>query len=510
MKPTLLLLILVILTVLIIVLGCTAKKYEVDYCGEMQMYEGAKDSYAPGTQVSLYYTLFADDTSYAFYLDDEKLSVEFDSAKGYFIRFTMPDHDVRLSCVTENTMTDTIYIPETESVSEPNESSSEIPEVQFLKLIRSDTHNTKWDEDSNHLLADSKYSSVTMLAEDAAAFPALAEALEQIAMMQKRSMDDEFDNLVGFAQEALAGIGFAPFRTQISTLDIHVRRADSLVVSLLADSYADNGLIEGYRAFHGITLDSATGRELTINDVIRKMDDVVQVVKQELNSHMWTGDFYSDTAVEDYFINTPTDGFSWTLDNNGITFYFMPGDLCEPGFGYQTATVSFTGHRDLFEEKYFIEPKEYIAELSCGSSFFANLDDDPDLEELNFIGFKDDGGRFYESFGIYTDIDGHYMEEEIFAYDLHPYYVKTADNRHYLYLFLAQTEEGACEMKLLVYDVSGQKFTKVGEMNACPGYMYPDSFIQPIDPRAFRLDNRDNPEQDEVYSVGKDGIPELT
>ena len=62
-------------------------------------------------------------------------------------------------------------------------------------------------------------------------------------------------------------------------------------------------------------------------------------------------------------------------------------------------------------------------------------------------------------------------------------------------------------MQLLIYDVSGQNFTKVGEMNACPGFMFPDSFIQPTDPTAFRLDDRDSPEQEEVYTVGENGLP---
>ena len=417
---------------------------------------------------------------------------------------------------TKSTMTDTMATPETEveeNVPEeaPVEQEDHLPEAatptRFLKLIKSYNHNVKWSEDETYLLADSSYSNITMDIEAAAEYPELAEVLEQQFYMRKRSMEDEFDNLVSFAEEALAGIAPVPFRTQVSTLDLRVRRADSLVVSLLADSYADHSLIEGYRALQGINLDSKTGQELTINDVIRNVDGIVQVVKQELNSHMWAGELYSETAVEDYFINTPTDGFSWTLDYNGMTFYFMPGDLCEPGFGHQTATVSFAEHPELFEEKYLFEPAEYITELPKTASFFTNLDDEADLEELNITGFMDDGGRFYTAFGIYTDIDAHYVYEELFAFDIHPYYVKTADNRHYLYLFLDQTEEGSREMQLLIYDVSGQNFTKVGEMNACPGFMFPDSFIQPTDPTAFRLDDRDSPEQEEVYTVGENGLP---
>ena len=100
MKKIIFLGILMILAFVGVLTACAAKTYEIDYCGEQQMYDGAKDSYAPGKEVTLRYTLIASDTSYAFYLDGEELDVEYDSNKGYFIRFTMPDHDVRLECVT--------------------------------------------------------------------------------------------------------------------------------------------------------------------------------------------------------------------------------------------------------------------------------------------------------------------------------------------------------------------------------------------------------------------------
>ena len=84
--------------------GCTAQTYSVDYCGEKSMYDGAMDAYHAGKEVVLYYPITASDTNYIFRLDGEKLlNVEYDNEKGYFIiRFTMPDHDVKLECVTEN------------------------------------------------------------------------------------------------------------------------------------------------------------------------------------------------------------------------------------------------------------------------------------------------------------------------------------------------------------------------------------------------------------------------
>ena len=482
--------------------GCTAQTYSVDYCGEKSMYDGAMDAYHAGKEVVLYYPITASDTNYIFRLDGEKLlNVEYDNEKGYFIiRFTMPDHDVKLECVTENASAAVVPETNTETETEP---------LRFLTLIKSYHYNKEYDAETSLLLAQNRYSCVTLHADDIGDFPALAETLEQNAAMEKRSMDDEFDNLIGFAKESLSAGGTEYFRQQVSSLDILVRRADSLVVSLLSDSYADYGFIEGYRAFHGTNLDAETGCELALNDVICDMDSVIQIIKKELNRYTWQGEYHSETAVEDYFAETPEDGISWTLDYNGVTFYFMPGDLCDAGFGNQTATVSFTEHPEVFVKKYFGEPTAYITALAQNLPYFTNLDAEPDLEEINSMNFVGDEGIGYGSFGLYTDIDSYYYSEDLFAYAYHPYYVKTADDGHYLYLFCEQTEEGSRDMRLLVFDASGGRYTKVGEINACPGFMFPDSFIVPSDPYGFRLDNRDTPEQEEVYTVGENGMPVL-
>lgn len=83
------------------------ESYTIDYCGEKECYEGAKNSYPAGTKVKLYYGLIATDTDYSFYLDEQPLQYEYDSEKGFIIQFTMPNHDVKLECVTNNSMIST-------------------------------------------------------------------------------------------------------------------------------------------------------------------------------------------------------------------------------------------------------------------------------------------------------------------------------------------------------------------------------------------------------------------
>lgn len=263
---------------------------------------------------------------------------------------------------------------------------------------------------------------------------------------------------------------------------------------------------------HGTNYDTQTGQELKLSDVVKDMGSIPALVAQELDNHMWAGDFSYEGVVDDYFRNTPEDGISWTLDYNGVTFYFADGDLTEPGNGRQTATVSFAEYPELFEEKYMTVPAAYMVDLPLDSSFFTDLDGDGDLEELNVTGYFDSDMGMYTKFGGYADADGSYHYEDCFADGFIPYYVKTADGNHYLYLFCEQCEssEPVPMMLLIVFDVYGGKLTRVGEMNAAPGYIPTGIYRIPTDPEQFFLDDFDAIAQDMMaYAVGPMGLPEL-
>ena len=196
-------------------------------------------------------------------------------------------------------------VPESTSApTEPSETKTEEKQtpVQILSLKKQRNSNYDWDDTT--LLVQSEYSNVTLWYEDAGEYPELAEVLEQVASMSDRSMENEYENLASFAKEEQESMGDA-FDTNVSTLDIQVRRADSVAVSLLSDSYSDFGQIEEFRAMHGSNYDTQTGKELKLSDVIKDMKPVPELVEQELNSHMWAGDFSYDSIVEDYFKNTP-------------------------------------------------------------------------------------------------------------------------------------------------------------------------------------------------------------
>lgn len=84
--------------------GCSAKKYRVDYGGDKDFFKGAKDEYRAGEKVTVYYDLIATDTDYTFLLDGKRINPDYSENKGYIITFKMPEHDVKLTVESRNSM----------------------------------------------------------------------------------------------------------------------------------------------------------------------------------------------------------------------------------------------------------------------------------------------------------------------------------------------------------------------------------------------------------------------
>lgn len=371
----------------------------------------------------------------------------------------------------------------------------------------------QWEWDDEILLALSEYNAVTLSGDDTQKFPALAEALEQRKNMAVRSMEDEFDNLLATAKEELTLLDADSFVTKESTLDVQIRRADSVAFSILSDSFLVYGDIND-RYLNGTTYDTVTGEPLMLTDIIKDMSKIPEIVKKELTSHTWTGEFISETAVEDYFRETPEDGIAWTLDYNGVTFYFGNLDIAEIGRnGRLAATVSFVEYPELFNEKYMAVPEAYIVELPLKHPFYTDLDGDGKPEELDVVPVLHESGLLYEAFAIYTDTDAQYYYAEFSADNAHrtggyhPYYIKTADDRHYLYVFAEGSELASNDMELRVIDITGGGFKEVGDMHIAPGYIPVDCSYALTDPDNMMLENFERMEETAVYCVGDNGMP---
>ena len=170
------------------------------------------------------------------------------------------------------------------------------------------------------------------------------------------------------------------------------------------------------------------------------------------------------------------------------------------------ATVTFAEYPELFNEKYMKVPARYAVEMPLDISFFADLDGDGEQEAISVSGCYDNERSCYLDFGVYTNQDG-FWYEECYAHELHPYYVKAAEE-HYLYLFFEDFDEGVRGMRLMVLRLNADgSVTKSGEANVSPSWLADNRFLMPTDPGRLILDDMDSGAEGESYSAGSGGIP---
>lgn len=90
--------------------GCGKAMYHADFHGQEQFFHGAKSAYTAGETVELRYDMIATDTDYQFYVNADDVRIDWEEENhGYVIRFTMPEHDIDISCESFNTM---VYDPD--------------------------------------------------------------------------------------------------------------------------------------------------------------------------------------------------------------------------------------------------------------------------------------------------------------------------------------------------------------------------------------------------------------
>ena len=410
------------------------------------------------------------------------------------------------SSKTEATVQTAESTTTTNTMSEnPNDDVPVEKEVQILELNERTTFEYRWSEDTAMPLVECECTSVILGGEDADRFPALAAVLMDAADAEESSLKDEYE-MFSEAVDEMIGMGMELQAPLVSKIDAQVRRADSIVLSVLTDCHYDNGMNGGHRSFWASNYDTQTGEELHLPDIVTDMDAFTQAVEDRLFGTVGKDVFYNDGIIKEYFEMYGADGTHWTIDYNGVTMYFDEGEIADIGIGGMDVTVTFAEHPELFNEKYMAVSDDYIVSLPMKYMFYTDLDGNGSCEELIIYDRYDEDNDYSATVDIYA-ADAHYSES-FWAYNCEPYYVKATDGKHYLYLFT----ELETQMHLYVYDITGGTVIKVGEASVSPFYNDGISAVL-TDPDRMHFDIFTDEaggrisEGNDIFSVGVYGMP---
>ncbi len=320
---------------------------------------------------------------------------------------------------------------------EPTAEPEVVPVVkeEYLKITRD------WNYDSCFEEVYIMYGHYNTLNLESTEYPELTKAVNSYNALLSNEMQAGMDKLEEWGLQEYRDYGAESFRgPYVLENDTFLRRADSEVLSAIENVYEYAGGAHGNKYFAAVNIDVATGEDLALEDVVVDFSQLPGILETELREkypevEYWNDSLYSmlaeyvEPTSEDY---QPT--FTWTLDYEGVTFYFSDYEISSYVDGTQQVTVAYSEYPSILNKDFFVGgvEKNYVLEL-------------PDSWRISDVDLYGDGKtdyisvyRNYTGEGENSDsyditVNGNTLTQDMYCYDLDTYLVKS-EGEYYLYV----------------------------------------------------------------------------
>lgn len=387
--------------------------------------------------------------------------------------------------------------------------------ASFLSVKLGDKYLEEWNE--NYVIQRVSWNKLTLSEEDAKNFPKLKKALDEVNNASVAAAEVTMDALLD-ASQYFKGDEYNPMYL-FSDSKIFVQRADSCLLSYLEElNYYTGGVHSNY-AYIGVNYDPETGKELSLTDVLTNTEKLPTILQKKLTAK------YNDIELSNNQAQAIMEGYSpenyqWTMDYQGITFWFSPYELASFAAGTLTAKIYFDEEPGLFEEKFRVAPSEnYVLSL-------------PKFIKMDFDLVPDDGKRdvitideSLDDYGSYNmlsvTVNGNRETDEInSAYSFDVYLVHMGKDN---YIYSDSYSDNDYHM-FCTWDINGNKPKQTSELFGTElDYEYIEEGFEDgtvyryvlNDPGTFKLETRfeilGTRGATANYKVSeKDGTPEMT
>ena len=227
----------------------------------------------------------------------------------------------------------------------------------FAKQIFS---RTTFDDDNVPLL-NQQYATLTLPNDLKAQYPKLARALAEYNTALTRQAMTMRERSTAQAREQRSNMR-EYFHAYYSNNDLIVRRADSVVFSVLDDSADYLGGAHGMYGWVGVNFDVETGKRLTISDVCTNADGLVTTILEQLRAEYDERGFY-ENLDEKIMELVAEDTINFVIEPRGVTFIFNPYAIAPYASGMMVTTILFSEQPSLFKAKYRQAPKAFAQTL---------------------------------------------------------------------------------------------------------------------------------------------------
>ncbi len=336
----------------------------------------------------------------------------------------------------------------------------------FLKVTFERTYDSAYDDNGDWVpLMYGYYDSIYLLSEE---YPKLKKALEDYNTANSGSSQAYLDELEEWARGEYLEYGKESFLgPYINQQEMFLRRADCQVLSVVEQFYNYAGGAHGNSGFYSVNFDVQTGEEIPLEAVIKDKKQLLKVLETEISEKYPDLAHWTESLAEALqFYDEPFDSelkaeFTWTLDYDGVTFYFSNYEIAAYVAGVQQVTLSYYEYPELMESSYFTNsPKDYVIPLNdCGMTADVDLTGDGTTDYISVRRNYSDFADFSESYNV--TVNGNSFTQEVYCYDLETYLVKN-DGKNYLYV--QRTVENDFQ-SVCVFEITENSVEYMGEFS---------------------------------------------
>lgn len=271
-------------------------------------------------------------------------------------------------------------------------------------------------------------------------YPALTEAVDAYNEVHASEAQSYLDEMEEWAKELYKEYGADMFiGPYVAEYDMYLRRADAQVLSVAEACYSYEGGAHGNSYYNTVNFDVQTGEEIALESVITDMNSLPGILATEIQEKYTDLTFWSEdlaSLLQDYVTPSSTEyvpTFTWTIDYQGVTFYFSDYELGSYANGRQEVMISYSEYPEILDSKYFenVENNYVVALLNNWTGTDLDLNNDGVTDYVSVRKNYSVDTDFCESYDV--TVNDNTFTHDVYFYDLWTYYVKSGDDS-YLYV----------------------------------------------------------------------------
>lgn len=293
-----------------------------------------------------------------------------------------------------------------------------------------------------------------------------------------------------------------------SRTDLYVTRADSLALSALCVNESGAASRLSQRGYSSINLDSRTGRQLALRDVSTDAERLTALIGEQLEKDYPKAKFYDLEAAMGQYAQDIS-ALVWTLDYQGLSFYFAPYELAPYEEGSFCVGLRFDDHPELFSIYYTRQPFSYAVPVVEGRCLNYDMDSDGVSDFISLSRQEKKGVNYLvigvnsSELSINVSMTG-YEAYVVYAGPSRSYlYINAHNSSDYGYISVYRLERTGAALLGMLYDTSLQAAGYTPECPGIPLLTKPEQLI--LGTKVELLGTLTGVKD---YSIGSAGMPE--